>query len=424
MVAGVLIGAALVGGAVAVAADSQTLNVVFDNIKLVVNGGEVTPKDANGKAVDPFISDGTTYLPVRAISEALGEPVSWDSGAKTVYIGANPNGEELDYTAEPSDLRPASELAPKAPLLAMPADFPHSAEMPDGVKSVHLNDRGAMPVKVYPDVVYDNKDGEELVLQIITPVDSMAAFTGNVPQFPLSVYVPGSAWMRQDVYASMAQTIRIAEHGYVVAVVEYRGSDVAKFPAMIEDAKTAVRFMRKNAEAYSVNSEKVALWGDSSGAHTSVMAAFTGAGTFDNGTYGDYSCEVGAVVDWYGPTDVSLMAYYDSMVDHTLPNSFEGMFLGGADGVNVLENVELAQKANPMSYISADKDIPPILIMHGSRDFLVPFNQSVRLYEKLIAEGKTVEMYKVEDGSHGSGGFAGDGAIDLSIEFIERQLAK
>ena len=65
----------------------KTVNAVYNNIKLVINGAEVTPKDANGNTVEPFIIDGTTYLPVRAVAGALGQSVDWDGETNTVYIG-------------------------------------------------------------------------------------------------------------------------------------------------------------------------------------------------------------------------------------------------------------------------------------------------------------------------------------------------
>lgn len=67
----------------------KQLTAFYDGIKIVINGETVQPKDANGNIVEPFIVDGTTYLPVRAISEALGKEVSWDGKTSTVYIGAN-----------------------------------------------------------------------------------------------------------------------------------------------------------------------------------------------------------------------------------------------------------------------------------------------------------------------------------------------
>ena len=69
---------------------AKTLTAYFNNIRLVVDGELIIPKDSTGKEVEPFIVDGTTYLPVRAISDALGKEVSWDDGTKTVYLGKVP----------------------------------------------------------------------------------------------------------------------------------------------------------------------------------------------------------------------------------------------------------------------------------------------------------------------------------------------
>lgn len=67
----------------------KNIRVQYCGIKLVVNGAPVTPKDANGSTVEPFIYNGTTYLPVRAVGNALGQDVSWNGNTKTVYIGMN-----------------------------------------------------------------------------------------------------------------------------------------------------------------------------------------------------------------------------------------------------------------------------------------------------------------------------------------------
>ncbi len=80
-------------GGTALAANTvyRTITVQYDNIKLVVDGMEVTPKDANGTRVEPFIYNGTTYLPVRAVGDAIGKQVTWDGESKTVYLGDAPN---------------------------------------------------------------------------------------------------------------------------------------------------------------------------------------------------------------------------------------------------------------------------------------------------------------------------------------------
>jgi hypothetical protein len=83
---------------------TKQLSVTYNNIKIIVDGSLITPKDAAGNAVDPFISGGTTYLPVRAIGEALGKTVTWDGATQTVYVGAVP-GKTLYMT----DVVPAYE---------------------------------------------------------------------------------------------------------------------------------------------------------------------------------------------------------------------------------------------------------------------------------------------------------------------------
>jgi acetyl esterase/lipase len=309
------------------------------------------------------------------------------------------------------------ELVPR--YMGPPDQFPASEELPDGVQSVKFSDREGFGIDFHPDVVYDERDGETLHLQIAVPMDPAAMWFGPRKKYPLLVYIPGSAWMRQNVYITLQRVLRVCERGYAVAVVQYRPSEVAGFPAQIEDTKTAIRFMRKNAEAYGIDTDKVAVWGDSSGGHTAVMAGITGAGLLDNGTYGEFSCEVGCVLDWFGPTDITMMNYYPGMLDHVEPNSPEGMLLGG---VNVLENPELAQKANPIHYLSKDKKVPPTQIIHGDQDSIVPFNQSVRLYEAMKKLNLPVEMYRLENGGHGSNGFNSDGIIDLILSFVGRHI--
>lgn len=75
---------------------TKTLNATFKNIKIVLNGVQIDPKDASGNIVEPFVSEGTTYLPVRAIANALGLDVKWDGETSTVYLGDIP-GEATNW---------------------------------------------------------------------------------------------------------------------------------------------------------------------------------------------------------------------------------------------------------------------------------------------------------------------------------------
>ncbi len=88
---------ALLCGGVFAASTTKTIDVQYMDIKLVVDGVQVTPKDANGAVVEPFVYNGTTYLPVRAIGEALGKEVDWDGNTRTVYVGKVPGKVSENY---------------------------------------------------------------------------------------------------------------------------------------------------------------------------------------------------------------------------------------------------------------------------------------------------------------------------------------
>lgn len=88
---GMLLMALVLGLAIpALAATVKTIEANYMDIKLVVDGVPITPKDANGNVVEPFAFEGTTYLPVRAVGQALGKDVKWDGATKTVYVGEIP----------------------------------------------------------------------------------------------------------------------------------------------------------------------------------------------------------------------------------------------------------------------------------------------------------------------------------------------
>ena len=87
LIAGVLIGVMLSGSVAFAQRISKTAQLVYNNIKIFIDGGEIVPKDANGNLVEPFIMNGTTYLPVRAVSNAFGKDVVWDGVNQSVYIG-------------------------------------------------------------------------------------------------------------------------------------------------------------------------------------------------------------------------------------------------------------------------------------------------------------------------------------------------
>jgi hypothetical protein len=91
----------------AVAASIQKqITAYYNGIKIYIDGELITPKDGNGKIVEPFVSDGTTYLPVRAVGEAFGKSVEWDGTTQSVYIGQKPGA--VQYL---TDICPAYQVS-------------------------------------------------------------------------------------------------------------------------------------------------------------------------------------------------------------------------------------------------------------------------------------------------------------------------
>ncbi len=94
---GASLGTLLTSGISLAKTGSEMIEAIYQDIKIYVDGIQIEPKDSNGTTVEPFIYNGTTYLPVRAISEALGKPVKWDGNTKSVKIGGT---DEVPYMTE------------------------------------------------------------------------------------------------------------------------------------------------------------------------------------------------------------------------------------------------------------------------------------------------------------------------------------
>lgn len=325
-----------------------------------------------------------------------------------------------------------------------PAKFPLSDEVPDGCKVIEgLKDDWGYYVDIHTHVIYakreineestisgnesdtnsnDEADMYELELNILEPKVHFGVPNDELNKqhkWPCIVYVQGSAFHEQWLWNHISRHIRIAEKGYVVAIVQYRPAEVAPFPAQMQDAKTAIRFLKKNAEQYHIDVEHMAIAGDSSGGHTALLAGFTGDDEPDTDLYSDYSAKVNCIIDAYGPTVFSIMNYYESSQNHYNPDSPEGYEIGHK---NVLVHQELADATIPMNYLSKYKPTPPTLIVHGGRDMLVPFNQSCQLYNYMKKMGKEVTFYKIKDAGHGCLGFDNDTFIQIILDFLKRNI--
>jgi len=250
--------------------------------------------------------------------------------------------------------------------------------------------------------------------------------TGSGP-FPVIIAIHGGAFrMGSKTGSDLAAMFEGLNHGYAVVAVDYRLSGEAVFPAAVNDIKAAIRFIRKNAAAYSLNPDKIALWGDSSGGNLASVAGTTG-GT--NALYDpalgnlDVSDRVTAVVDWFGPVNFLLMdeqfeasGISPAFGKTSVATSAESVYLGRL----ITEIPEVAAQANPETYISSDD--PAFLIQHGTADRNVPVQQSINFAEKLrkvLGEDK-VSLVLLEGAAHGGAQFETKENLALVFAFLDR----
>lgn len=279
---------------------------------------------------------------------------------------------------------------------------------------------GMIPLTVHEDnyelyyrenVPYIERGDRQLYLQIIGPANA-----GNT--LPCIVFVPGSAFHEQNVKERVVNLSYLAMRGFVVAVLEYRGSECAIFPAQALDAKAGVYFMREHAEEFGINPDNIFLMGDSSGGHTAMIAAFSyGVEALEEDERRSDVPIVRGVIDHYGPTNFLTMNDEPSSQDHRTPDSPEGCEIGRKA---VLENPCLVHPTIIANYVHQEKELPPVLMFHGTNDELVPFGQGCELYDALRNAGKDAVFYQVIGAHHGGREFWSEQVLDIEEAFIRR----
>lgn len=228
------------------------------------------------------------------------------------------------------------------------------------------------------DVNYCTMEGVALKMDIYYP------FSGSESPFPVTMFIHGGGWSSGDkAYGAGAPEIPLLRSaGFLLVSVNYRLAPEYQFPAMIEDVKCAVRYLRAHASQYNLDPNHIGVWGTSAGGHLVALLGTTDASAgFDVGEYLDQSSRVQAVMDMFGPTD--LTAQFSES--------------GNEKGERVFNGFDLAL-ASPVTYVSSDD--PPFLILHGETDPGVPIEQSQILLAKLQAAGVPAELVTVANAGH------------------------
>lgn len=251
---------------------------------------------------------------------------------------------------------------------------------------------------------------------------------GEASAFPVVVVIYGSAWSANNLKSAAYDILgkQLLAAGYGVVSVNHRSSFDARYPAQLQDIKAAIRFVRANAGKYNLDTAFIGITGYSSGGHLAAMAGTTGrvnkyeAGGIkidlegDIGEFTGFSSSVDAVVDWFGPTDFTVMDSCGSRMEHNAVDSPESRLVGGP----IRENRQMCALADPTSYVSEDD--PPFLVLHGDADPLVPHCQGQLLYNRLVEQGVQATFILVPGAGHGPGLFV-DEYFKMMIDFFNEQ---
>jgi acetyl esterase/lipase len=285
-------------------------------------------------------------------------------------------------------------------------------------------------------LTYSSPGGKDLLLDLYLP-------QGVKGRSPVIVFLHGGGWSGGTRTTGPDFKRFFAQDGFAIASIEYRlTSPTLTFPSNAEDVKTSIRWLRANADAYSLNPARIGIWGTSAGGQLSGIAGLSPRGMFEGEGNLKYSSAVQCVLDAYGPSSFNLMDAQTEQEKATLqpqapalakappmrggvvvapttlpdgqplPTRPRGTGSGtGAPphndpasaesklvGAPIQTVPEKVKAASPLTYVS--KNAPPFLLMHGLADNSVPHAQSVLMYEALAAANNDVTLRLIDGLPH------------------------
>ncbi|MBS1510188.1 MAG: alpha/beta hydrolase [Bacteroidetes bacterium] len=206
---------------------------------------------------------------------------------------------------------------------------------------------------------------------------------------PIVINIHGGGW-NHGVKESQTGFNTFFKAGFAVANIEYRLTGRATAPAAVEDTRCALLYIIKNAKELNIDVNRIVIMGGSSGGHLALMGGLLGNDhRFDGNCPGVENVRVAAIIDKYGITDV-----WDWGYGKDITSSSATRWLGSK-----AKDEKFAASVSPITYV--DKNSPPVFIVHGDADPTVPYQQSVKLHDKLVAAGVKTEFITVPGGLHG-----------------------
>ena len=230
----------------------------------------------------------------------------------------------------------------------------------------------------------------------------------KVGPVPLVVWMHGGAWMLSD--KNWNNVKYLVKHGYALASVDYRLSGDARFPAQIQDCNTALNFLLTNGASYGIDPKRFVIGGASAGGH---LALLLGLARNEKLFGADPSVRPSAILDFFGPTDLTgiIEAMSPGHGREVQEDATKKLF-----GGPLTEHLDLARRASPVTYVNPGN--PPVLILHGDKDDLVPYAQSERLHAELDKAGVKNRLITVKGIGHDGPMFETPDVQEKVISFL------
>lgn len=246
---------------------------------------------------------------------------------------------------------------------------------------------------------------------------------------PAIIFFPGGGFMSANKDQFLELRYALARAGFVVASAEYR-TIPAKYPAPVEDAKAAVRYLRAHAKEFGIDPDKTGVLGGSAGGYVVKMLGTTnGEKGWDKGDWTDVSSDVQAVVLLYGLSD--LLNIGEGLGEaqekvHASPAVTEALLVNGPafrdfPGASIHSDKKKALNASTIGHVDGTE--PPFLL-HGSNDRLVSPMQSAHLFEALKAKKVNAQYVLVEGAQHGDLPWYQAPLIERVVSFFKAKLGE
>lgn len=289
--------------------------------------------------------------------------------------------------------------------------------MTDYTRTFQMNPDKQGLARILPHVTFTQRPGQDLQLQMILPQSSDEDVVGD-KRFPAVLFVQGSGWTFPDVWYELPQLSQLAQRGFVVATVTHRNAKEGHAaPAFLEDVKTGIRFLRYYADRFHIDPDRIGIWGTSSGGNAALLATLTADDAqYKTHEYPEVSDRVAVCVDTFGPADVYQQF---GSVNSQMAEAYGRQLTGNFDQPFSVDDLLFM---SPVHRLKPEMDLPPFLIMHGTADETVGYQQSLDMHKKLLDLGYRSDLVTVEGGVH-EGNFWSQELLEHVFNYLAEQLA-